>query len=42
MAINICVHIKSLLMRLKEESENTGLALNIQKTNTIATSPIIS
>ena len=29
-------------MRLKEESENTGLALKIQKANTIATSPIIS
>ena len=40
MAINICVHVKSLLMRLKEESENAGLKFNIRKTNAIATSPI--
>ena len=32
--------LKSLLM--KEESEKTGLKLNIQKTNTMASSPITS
>ena len=34
--------LKSLLMRVKEESENVGLKLNIQKTNVMATSPITS
>ena len=33
--------IKSLLMRMKEESEKAGLKFNIQKTNIMATSPII-
>ena len=33
---------KSLLMRMKEESENVGLKLNIQKTKIIASSPITS
>ena len=33
---------KSLLMKVKEESENAGLKLNIQKTNIIASSPITS
>ena len=33
---------KSLLMRVKEESEKAGLKLNIQKTEIIASSPIIS
>ena len=33
---------KSLLMRVKEESEKAGLKLNIQKTKTKAFSPIIS
>ena len=28
--------LKSLLMRVKEESENTGLKLNIQKTKIMA------
>ena len=32
--------IKSLLMKLKEESEKAGLKLNIQKTKIIASSPI--
>ena len=32
--------LKSLLMRVKEESEKTGLKLNIQKTNIMAFSPI--
>ena len=34
--------LKSLLMKVKEESENTNLKLNIQKTNTMAFSPITS
>ena len=34
--------LKSLLMKVKEESENTGLKLNIQKTKIIASSPITS
>ena len=34
--------LKSLLMKVKEESEKAGLKLNIQKTNIIATSSIIS
>ena len=33
---------KNLLMRVKEESENTGLKLNIQKTKTLTSSPISS
>ena len=33
---------KSLLMKVKEESENAGLKLNIQKTKIIASSPITS
>ena len=28
--------LKSLLMKVKEESEKAGLKLNIQKTNTMA------
>ena len=34
--------LKSLLMKVKEESENVGLKLNIQKTKITATCPIIS
>ena len=34
--------IKSLLMKVKEESENVGLKLNIQKTKIMASSPITS
>ena len=34
--------LKSLLMKMKEESENTGLKLSIQKTNIMAASPITS
>ena len=34
--------LKSLLMKVKEESEKVGLKLNIQKTNIMASSPIIS
>ena len=33
---------KSLLMKVKEESENAGLKLNIQKTKIMASSPITS
>ena len=32
--------LKSLLMRVKEESEKAGLKLSIQKTNIMASSPI--
>ena len=32
--------LKSLLIRVKEESEKTGLKLNIQKTKIMASSPI--
>ena len=34
--------LKSLLMRVKEESEKAGLKLNIQKTKTMTSSPITS
>ena len=34
--------LKSLLMRVKEESEKVGLKLNIQKTKIMASGPIIS
>ena len=34
--------LKSLLMKVKEESEKGGLKLNIQKTKIIASSPITS
>ena len=34
--------LKSLLMKLKEKSENAGLKLNIPKAKIIASSPIIS
>ena len=33
---------KSLLMKVKEESENVGLKLNVQKTKTMASGPITS
>ena len=32
--------LKSLLMKVKEESENVGLNLNIQKTKIMASGPI--
>ena len=32
--------LKSLLMKVKEESENVGLKLNIQETKVMASSPI--
>ena len=34
--------VKSLLMKVKEESEKVGLALNIQKTKIMAFGPITS
>ena len=38
-----CSHeIKSLLMKVKEESENVGLIVNIQKTKIMASGPITS
>ena len=34
--------LKSLLMKMKQESEKVGLKLNIQKTKIMASSPITS
>ena len=34
--------LKSLLMKVKEESENIGLKLNIHKTEIVASGPITS
>ena len=34
--------LKSLLMKVKEESDKAGLKLNIQKTKTMASGPMIS
>ena len=34
--------LKSLLLKVKEESEKAGLKLNIQKVKTIASGPITS
>ena len=34
--------LKNLLMKVKEESENVGLKLNIQKTKIMASAPITS
>ena len=34
--------LRSLLMKMKEESENVGLKLNIQKTKIMASGPITS
>ena len=34
--------LKSLLMKMKEESEKGGLILNIQKTKIVTSGPIIS
>ena len=36
------LELKSLLMNLKEESENSGLKLNVQKTKIMASGPITS
>ena len=37
-----CEELKTLLMKVKEESEKVGLKLNIQKTKIMASSPITS
>ena len=37
-----CEELKSLLMKVKEESEKVGLKLNIQKTKIMASCPIAS
>ena len=34
--------VKSILMKVKDESEKTGLKLNIQKTKIMASGPITS
>ena len=34
--------LKSLLMKMKEESEKAGLKFNTQKTNSVASGPITS
>ena len=34
--------LKSLLMKVKEETEKVGLKLNIQKTKSVASGPITS
>ena len=34
--------LKSVLMKVKEESETVGLKLNIQKTKIMASGPIVS
>ena len=36
------VELKSLLIKVKDESEKAGLKLNIQKTKIMASSPIAS
>ena len=40
--IEIEEELKSLLMKVKEQSEKAGLKLNIQKTNIMASGPITS
>ena len=37
-----CEELKSLLMKVKEESEEVGLKLNFQKTKIMASGPITS
>ena len=37
-----CEELKSLLIKVKEESENVGLKLSIQKTGIMASGPITS
>ena len=38
--ISVSIVLKSLLMKVKEESEEVGLKLSIQKTKIMASSPI--
>ena len=40
--INVHEELKSLLMKVKEESEKVGLKFNIQKTKIMASGPITS
>ena len=40
--VEIEEELKSLLMKMKEESEKVGLKLNIQKTKIMASGPITS
>ena len=40
--VNIHQELKSLLMKVKEESEKVGLKLKIQKTKIVASGPITS
>ena len=40
--LNMTETLKSLLMKVKEESEKVGLKLNIQKTRIMASGPITS
>ena len=40
--ITLIAEIKSLLMKVKEESKKAGLKLNIQKTKIMASGPITS
>ena len=42
MTIPLWKKVKSLLMKVKEESEKVGLKLNIQKTKIMVSSPITS
>ena len=37
-----CEELKSLLMKVKKESEKVGLKLNIQKTKIMASGPIMA
>ena len=37
-----CEELKGLLMKMKEESKNVGLKLNVQKTKIMASVPITS
>ena len=40
--LDVLLFLKSLLMKVKEESEKVGLKLNIHKTKIVASSPITS
>ena len=40
--MTVSEELKSLLMKVKEESEKAGLKLNIKKTKIMASGPIIS
>ena len=42
MLITESEELKSLLMKMKEESEKVGIKLNIQKTKIMASGPITS